>query len=110
MKKYISEYQVIRAEKYTDGLEDGYRIYYFFPPGKDGLTIKSFVTFKRKEDLKAWKAKMEEKEFLLNKVIPVVETTEGIREVSCNDYIVTTAMNTKFIINSEAFNILFEVE
>jgi hypothetical protein len=108
MKKYLVECQTVKAEPYKEGMEDGYRIYYWFPPDKDGFVVKAYITFDDKDLKEKWKKKRKKSGIQMSEDIPVIETDRAVVEVCHDDYIVFTASNKKLVMNSEAFDCLFE--
>lgn len=108
MEKYIIKNQIIEAVLYTKGLEDGFRICYWF----DNDDLKTYLNFKTLKELKNWESKMikkmeSDKRIHLGEIAYIIETGNNVVEIKEGDYIVYTKEG-KFKLNKEAFNYFFK--
>lgn len=113
MKKYrLKEY--IRAQQYKKGMEDGWRVYYWYENYNEAPLSDCKATFKNIETLEIWKEKMEkysdpENMIHFEEVVPIVETVNGISEIiSGTEYITFDSNGRKRVFSKEVFESLFE--
>lgn len=113
----MKEYKLrkdIKIQKYEKGMENGWRVHYWYKNYNDMPLSDCEMTFKDIKDLEIWKDKMErysdpENMIHFEKTIPVIETVNGLAEiVSGKEYVTIDSNGDKRVFTEEVFEFLFE--
>ena len=113
MKKYVLK-EHIEVQQYKKGMEDGWRVYYWYENHNETPLSESKVTFKNIKDLEIWKDKMEKYSdpknmIYFEEIVPVVETVNGLIEIiSGKEYLAIDSSGNKIVFAKEVFESLFQ--